>query len=169
MAAQLIVSPLSAALLDINPWIPIMIGMALVFIGMLMSMAMPETLDLRRAVDERIDGVLHGEHGDGQNGSNGHLDDDSDGIQVNGNTTVLGNKQPIFKRMVFSAKNDMLHSWRFIASNPAILLLMISFDIGAVVKYVKLELYLQYATKRFQWTWSEVYPLQHLRCVKYRS
>lgn len=139
LLGELIVNPLSATLLKVDPWIPIMVGMGLVFVGMLITTLMPETLELRRAADEELEQGL----------------DRADGAEENGDADD-GNKKTVFQRMAFSVKNDMIHIWRFLASSPGITMLISSFILSSIAKYAKLELYLQYVTKRFHWTWADV-------------
>jgi hypothetical protein len=138
----MIVGPISAALLSINPWVPILVGMGLVFLSMPLTIFIPETLELRQAADEQIRRVIHQSDGAAE-GHSEILNDD------NAKTTLV-------QRLVFSVRNDFTHVWRFLISTPGVPMLLLGYNLSTVIQYAKIELFLQYVHQRYGWSWQEV-------------
>ena len=108
--------------------------MGLVFFGALAIVPMPETLNLINLVDEQNGDVPH---------------DTAEGEQAP--------KQSVWKKTVHLVRDSAVDTWTFILGNRRIVLLMLPIMFFVVGRFVQ-ELLLQYATKRYNWSWSKVSP-----------
>ncbi|KJK81302.1 hypothetical protein H634G_03321 [Metarhizium anisopliae BRIP 53293] len=128
-----IVNPIAALLLKINPWIALWLGFAMLVVGLFASLLVPETLALRLLADRKrprgasVDGPMH--------------------ISNNPRKSWL-------EHAVFSMKNDMGHIWRFIFASKSVMILIFAYAINYPIKLNQTFNLLQYMTRRFNWEWS---------------
>ena len=133
---NVIFNPSSAWLLQFDPWVSMWIGFAIMGIGTLSILLIPETMHLRRKNDKR-----HQEE---------HEND-----EVQSQEFSLS-KHAILKQAWFSIQNDMQHVWRFIFASKSIMLLMLAMALLYPVRIGMAGVLLQYMAKRFDWSWSKV-------------
>ncbi|KAM3502267.1 hypothetical protein MY10362_004974 [Beauveria mimosiformis] len=128
-------TPLAAFLLGVNPWMALWIGIGLLVVGTACTLLLPETLDLRRAADQR---------------------------RASHDVCAESGPQPLTKvsaksaiqRALASARNDFSHIWRFLLTSQGVMLLMVCNALAFPSKLALEGDLLQYMTKRFHWSWS---------------
>lgn len=127
-------NPISAWMLQYDPWISMWIGFGFMIFGTLCILLIPETMHLRRKDDER-----HNEE---------HENEQTSGVSLT--------KGAVIKQAWFNIKNDMQHVWRFIFASKSIMMLMFATALFYPTRIILAGVLLQYMTKRFDWSWSEV-------------
>ena len=159
MATTLFVNPLAASLLKVSPWVPLIFGNIVLFVGMLAVFLIPETLDIRRATDRRIEQQIHQE-GRGTVHPDAPLADD-DAQKTRG----------VWDRIVATMKNDMVHVWRFLIGSKGIMLLILALALNmSTIHYLASYLARQYIHKRYDVDWSDVSPFpSHLYALRNRK
>lgn len=136
-----ILNPIAAALLTIDPWFSMWFGYGALILGMLLTLLVPETLKLRQKADDKR---RHEQaHGETTNQSS-----EADGVKL-----TKGN---VARQAWFAAKNDMGHIWRFIFASKSVMSLIIAYGCYYPVKLSFSYSLLQYMAKRFDWSWSRV-------------
>lgn len=131
---NVIFNPISAWLLQFDPWLSMWIGFGFMVFGTMCILLIPETMHLRRKDDRR-----HNEEHENE--------------QLNG---VSLSKHNVLKQAWFSIQNDMQHVWRFIFASKSIMMLMLAIAFFFPVRTVLTGVLLQYMSKRFDWSWSKV-------------
>lgn len=133
-------TPLAAFLLGVNPWMALWIGIGLLIIGTCCTLLLPETLDLRKAADQRrASGEIQAEFAPHPVG------------KVSAKSAI--------QRALASARSDFSHIWRFLLGSKGIMLLMVCNALAFPLKLVFDSDLLQYMTKRYHWSWSTVWLL----------
>ncbi|KAJ4263465.1 hypothetical protein NW762_006284 [Fusarium torreyae] len=132
---NVIFNPISAWLLQFDPWVSMWIGFAIMGIGTLSILLIPETMHLRRKDDKR-----HQEE---------HENDEAQDQEFS------LSKHAILRQAWFSIQNDMQHVWRFIFASKSIMLLMLAMALLYPVRIAMAGVLLQYMAKRFDWSWSK--------------
>ncbi|KAF4976669.1 hypothetical protein FZEAL_6694 [Fusarium zealandicum] len=132
MIINVIINPISAWLLQFDPWLSMWIGFGFLAAGTLSVLLIPETLRFRQKADMRRRG---------QTGDHHHEDDQDD-------------ERGILKQAWFTVKNDMQHVWRFIFASKSVMILILTVAIYYPIKLAYYSILLQYMTKRFNWEWS---------------
>jgi hypothetical protein len=150
--SEIVVNPMAAWLMRISPWLTMSVGMALLSVGLGLTAIIPETLDLRKAAEEQ----QHHQVGEGDVNGNDDVDDSS---------SEDGGKQSAFQAAFRATKRDMLHVWQFIINSKTTSLLLFSYALAYLAKFIKIELLLQYITKRYNWTWDQVSQYHTLRTM----
>ncbi|TQV90710.1 MFS transporter [Cordyceps javanica] len=130
-------TPLAAFLLGVNPWMAVWIGVGLLGIGTGCTLLLPETLDLRKAADQRRPS------GDVQ----------AEFVAQPPPVARVSAKSAI-QRALASARSDFSHIWRFLLGSPGIMLLMVCNALAFPLKLAFDGDLLQYMTKRYHWSWS---------------
>lgn len=138
---SIVLSPLSALMLSINPWIAMWIGYAAMVLSIVPCVFMPETLKLRQKADDK----RRHEEPAGEVLNRGP---EGDGAKL---TT-----KSVARQAWFAVKNDLGHIWRFIFASRSIMALIFAFGAFSPVRLAYATNMLQYMTKRFDWTWSTV-------------
>lgn len=119
-----------------SPWVPLLLGVSLIVLSTLTSVLYPETLELSklrsvtRAGGDAVDPT------------------DSDDLADEPDMSIL-------QKTMAKAREDLAEVWRFILGNKRIMFLMLSVGFFSVGRFVQ-EMLLQYASKRYGWTWDEV-------------
>lgn len=126
---NVIFNPISAWLLEYDPWLSMWIGFGFMVFGTLCILLIPETMHLRRKDDDE----RHDE-----------------------NEQADGERKGVLKQAWFSIKNDMQHVWRFIFASKSIMMLMFSVALFVPTRITLTGVMLQYMSKRFDWSWSKV-------------
>ena len=109
------VQPVSAYLLNYDPWLPMWIGFGFLAAGTLSVLLIPETLRLQQEADDE------------RRRAQGPRDPGQSEEDHNERSTSI--KHNIMKQAWFTVKNDMGHVWRFIFASRSIMLLIVSFAI----------------------------------------
>ncbi|KPA41574.1 hypothetical protein FLAG1_05536 [Fusarium langsethiae] len=128
---NVIFNPISAWLLEYDPWLSMWIGFGFMVFGTLCILLIPETMHLRRKDDDE----RHDEN------------EQADGVPLR--------KNSVLKQALFSIKNDMQHVWRFIFASKSIMILMFSVALFVPTRITLTGVMLQYMSKRFDWSWSK--------------
>lgn len=103
---------------------------------------LPETLAIRQWHDAQAGRLL------AQQPSDGGMDNDDD--------SLLHREKQGRARVAFGAATAQVRDiWEFLVTNKRVAFLILPFVFVSLGKYVQ-ELLLQYATKRYGWSWSEV-------------
>lgn len=127
------VRPVAAWLMDIDPWLPMWMGLISLILSMFSTLLIPET---RRFHQEKADGEQPG----------------------SGQRSELGSKLKQ-DAMAFSwatAKKELLRIWDFILTSRNLMLLTLAYALCTQI-YMGFEMtVLQYATVRLDWSWSKV-------------
>ncbi|EXL40639.1 hypothetical protein FOCG_16801 [Fusarium oxysporum f. sp. radicis-lycopersici 26381] len=131
---NVIFNPISAWLLQFDPWLSMWIGFGFMVFGTMCILLIPETMHLRRKDDKR-----HNEE---------HENEQLHGVSLS--------KHNVLKQAWFSIQNDMQHVWRFIFASKSIMMLMLAIAFFFPVRTVLTGVLLQYMSKRFDWSWSKV-------------
>ncbi|SCO78811.1 uncharacterized protein FRV6_03024 [Fusarium oxysporum] len=130
---NVIFNPISAWLLQFDPWLSMWIGFGFMVFGTMCILLIPETMHLRRKDDKR-----HNEE---------HENEQIHGVSLS--------KHNVLKQAWFSIQNDMQHVWRFIFASKSIMMLMLAIAFFFPVRIVLTGVLLQYMSKRFDWSWSK--------------
>ncbi|OAA36648.1 MFS transporter [Metarhizium rileyi] len=133
LALNVVVSPIAALLIKINPWIALWLGLGTLAAGLVASLLVPETLTLRQEADRKR-------------------------VQSPSYNGVANSSNPPWKSWIinafFTVKNDMGHLWHFIFASKSITTLMCAYAINSPLKLNQIFNLLQYMTRRFNWEWS---------------
>ncbi|PWI68291.1 hypothetical protein PCL_02060 [Purpureocillium lilacinum] len=135
LVLAVVVNPIAAMLLNIDPWIAMWLGFGILVLGMFSSLLVPETLRLRQAADSK-------RRARSRSRSIGRRDE-----------PVAGKKSKL-QQTWFAVRNDMGHIWRFIFASKSIMMLIAAYGLFFPVKLNVTLNILQYMTKRFNWKWS---------------
>ncbi|OWT43035.1 MFS transporter [Pochonia chlamydosporia 170] len=128
-----VVNPVAALLLKIDPWIAIWLGFGILIAGLFASLLVPETLALRQKADSKR----------------------PRGASFDGATNVnIAPRKTWIQHAVFTMKNDMGHIWRFIFASRSVMILIFAYAINFPIRLNQTFNLLQYMTKRFNWEWS---------------
>ena len=139
---KVVVVPISAVLMGLNPWLALWLGYGILIVGMFSALLIPETLTLRRTADSKRRGSISG---------HGPLQDDH-GVAV----ASLVKKHTWAQNILFSLKNNTSHVVHFVFAAKSIVLLLFAYSISFLNRLnFRLNL-LQFLTKRFHWDWPTV-------------
>lgn len=145
LISEMISNPLGGTLLLLGNWAPLLVGISVAILSVLVLLPLPETLDFDQATDAvRV-----------ASATDSATDSAADGIADDADGHLTKEPQTIWRQTVHLLRNDLLETWRFIVSNRRIVLPMSSFVFYVIGRFVQ-ELLLQYATKRYHWSWSRV-------------
>ncbi|CAK7235747.1 hypothetical protein SCUCBS95973_009371 [Sporothrix curviconia] len=156
LVAELISSPLAGALLIAGGhWLPLLFGFASAVMGGLVLLALPETLNFDTAAGKVVPRAAATTVA-------------SDTADTSSATPAAGT--PTTKRSIASAWHSFVHLLRtdaratslFILHNRPLMFLMVPFVFSVVGRFVQ-NLLLQYATKRYSWSWSQAAFLLTIR------
>lgn len=139
MMVAVVLGPLSAALMSINPWIPMLAGLAVMYFSTGMALFIPETRGFLGEVDCSTS-------------QDGRSNDDG-----------ANSKSGILSQAWESVSRDARMVWRVILSSRTIMILIVGNGLGMLI-FSSMFLYgLQYLTIRFHWDWSKVSRLTRQR------
>ncbi|KAI9163984.1 MFS transporter [Paramyrothecium foliicola] len=141
IALSVIIKPLSAFIMNLDPWIDMLIGLIALVIGTLVTLLIPETLALRREADAK------------------RLADENsnDGQAPTAEEPLLGvGKDDSVLRMAWNTTRDAaVHMWHFIFASKSIMWLLSCYVVAFPVDQAFTTYLLQYMTKRYDWSWSK--------------
>ncbi|RJE21745.1 MFS transporter [Aspergillus sclerotialis] len=158
MAADFISSAVSSWLMTMDPWIPLMIGMAIVLIGVLFTLSLPETMHAR-----------HPEPADHMEMS--HLspdDEDNLGYKEHDQEYMDNQESPFIHpkesnlKVLASKINSYITPYTFILANKQILLLLSAFLVYRLSRGSSWFL-VQYISTRYNWTLAQSNLLMSFR------
>ncbi|KAL3417341.1 MFS transporter [Phlyctema vagabunda] len=132
LVGEMIASPLSAILMEIDPWLSIFLGLATMCSCGIVVALMPETLGLR-TLEVTQDGN----------------EDDEDSLSTRDHLTGSG-------------LSNLKNAAHFIWGNTTVMILLFTYLLTTFGRIIQ-EMLLQYATKRYGWTWSKAAYLISLR------
>lgn len=144
LVLAVVVNPISALLLTINPWIALCSGFAILLVGIFASLLVPETLALRQKAD-----------------SNRPRGADFDRAAA----LSAGPPNTWVEHAVFTVQNDMGHIWRFVFASKSVMVLTLAYALNYAIKLNAASNLLQYMAKRFDWTWSTATYVQTVDSV----
>ncbi|KAI3398099.1 hypothetical protein diail_9852 [Diaporthe ilicicola] len=137
LVAELVANPLGGFLLSIGPWISLSTGNGFMVLVIMSLHILPETLAVRRWHDARAGkaprprlAALGG-------------DDDDEGL-----------KKSSIRAAFDDARDQLVEVWEFLIGNKRLVVLMLPLIFATLGRYIQ-EMLLQYATKRYGWSWSK--------------
>ena len=159
MAADFISSAVSSWLMTMDPWIPLMIGMGIVLLGVLFTLSLPETMHVR-----------HPEPADHMEMSHLSPDDDDDSLEHKEQDREYTDNEdsPFFhpnesKIKTLATKiNSYITPYTFILANKQILLLLSAFLVYRLSRGSSWFL-VQYISTRYNWTLAQSNLLMSFR------
>ncbi|RDA95411.1 hypothetical protein CP533_3437 [Ophiocordyceps camponoti-saundersi (nom. inval.)] len=130
-----VVNPIAALLLSIDPWIGMWLGFVTLLVGVLVIYMIPETLSLR--------------HRDDTSPPDSSSTDDDDDRDIR-----MPVKESCIMQAFAAARQDLGHVWRFVLASRSIVTLISAYGLS-IPASLSIQLYiLQYMTRRFAWEWS---------------
>lgn len=138
LVAELVANPLGGFLVGKGPWLTLAVGNVFMILVMGSVCIFPETLAVRLWHDKRA-GKMPSPQPTPLDG------DDGDELKKSGMQAALG-----------GARRQLTEVWEFLIGNRRLVVLMLPLIFVTLGKYIQ-EMLLQYATKRFGWSWSKVH------------
>lgn len=155
LVSATVAAPLAGVIMTVSDWITLIISLVMLVLGLLVGMIMPETVSLhgQRERTPRRRTRVSEEADDGNDGDD-EADDNSDESQTTKRsfTQILMDKA----REVLSDVKD------FGLGNKRLAFLLLPIMFVVLGKFVQ-EMLLQYATKRYGWSWSRATLLLTIR------
>ncbi|KAB5528849.1 major facilitator superfamily domain-containing protein [Coniochaeta sp. 2T2.1] len=139
LVAEMVAGPLASILMQRSPWLGILGGTGLIVAAFLVTLVFPETLDIQRLKD-RQEAARHPSLAPSD--TNDTLTE-SDAV-----------KRSKLQQLWATTKKDTREIYDFVLSNQRTTYLLTSLVFVVLGKFV-LELLLQYATKRYGWTYDK--------------
>lgn len=139
LVAELVSNPLGGFLVSKGPWLTLFTGNVFMVLVTASLFILPETLSVRQWHDKRA-----GKAPRSRLTPLGGDDDDGE---------VL--KKGSMRAALDDARAQLVEVWDFLIGNRRIVVLMLPLIFVTLGKYIQ-EMLLQYATKRFGWSWSKV-------------
>lgn len=161
MAADFISSAISSWLMTLDPWIPLLIGMAIVFVGVMFTLSLPETM--HHAPPRKSEQADHVELS--------HLSPDDDIAHKEHDFDDSGPGAPFTeptKKSHLQALTSQIHAYTspymFIFANKQILLLLSAFLVYRLSRGSSWFL-VQYISTRYHWTLAKSNLLMSFRPI----
>ncbi|KAG8166853.1 hypothetical protein KVR01_002542 [Diaporthe batatas] len=139
LVAELVANPLGGLLVGQGPWLALVVGNVLMILVMGSICIFPETLAVRLWRDERAGRVPRPQL------TPLGADDGDDGDEL---------KKPTTQAALGGAWAQLTQVWEFLVGNRRLVVLMLPLIFVTLGKYIQ-EMLLQYARKRFGWSWSK--------------
>lgn len=139
LVAELVANPLGGFLVSKGAWLTLFIGNAFMVLVIASVYILPETLSVRRWHDKKAGKVPSPRL------ASLDVDDNDDELLKKSN----------MRATLDDARAQLVEVWEFLIGNRRIVVLMLPLIFVTLGKYVQ-EMLLQYATKRFGWSWSKV-------------
>lgn len=172
MAADFISSAISSWLMEFDPWIPLLIGFGVIFVGVLFALSLPETMHhdpsrpLERSVE--LDRLVPDEDKDPGHKEEEYEDPDTDTDEPG---TSFMKPHPrtdthtrINIRTILSQINSYITPYKFLFENKQILLLLSAFLVYRLSRGSSWFL-VQYISTRYHWTLAQSNLLMSFRPV----
>lgn len=137
LVAELVGNPLGGFLLSRGPWVSLITGNVFIVLVLMSLYILPETLVVRRWHDAKA--------GKTPSPRLAPLDG-SDDERL---------KKSSISAALDDARDQLVEVWEFLIGNKRIVVLMLPLIFMTLGKYIQ-EMLLQYATKRYGWSWSKV-------------
>ncbi|KAK0730321.1 major facilitator superfamily domain-containing protein [Lasiosphaeris hirsuta] len=155
LISQMVAAPLAGLLMIRSDWIPLTLSLGATALCTPAGLALPETLHLHasRGRGRRREGTSVTQTGDGSDADDEEEDDD----------TRLS-KLSSTRRLWHKAREGLAEMWAFVVGNKSISFLMLSLIFVVLGKLVQ-DMLLQYATKRYGWSYSKASFLFTARSV----
>ncbi|RDW89025.1 hypothetical protein BP6252_01057 [Coleophoma cylindrospora] len=139
LSGDLVAAPISSILMERNVWIPIVLGILIMVVGWFGILFLPETLHFR---------------------TGGKIPEDLE----TPSTTKDNTEHTILDRIKTTASQMVAAVSGYIWGDTKVALLMLTLLLTSLGRYAG-ELKLQYATKKFHWTWAQAGYLIFLKAV----
>lgn len=139
LVAELVANPLGGFLVNKGPWLTLLTGNFFMVLVIASVYILPDTLIVRRWHDKRAGKVLSPRLAP--------LDGDDDDDEVL--------KKSNMRAALDDARAQLVEVWDFILGNRRLVVLMLPLIFVTLGKSVQ-DMLLQFATKRFGWSWSQV-------------
>ena len=140
----LVAPPLAARLMEINPWVPLTLGLGVQSLAILVTMALPETLGFRKPADPTPPTPARFSKDDEKTETNPPLTATEPSIPLAGGN--LSGKTLLVSFMENSA--FLFKDWRILFFAGTYPIRMLVSPLGSLL--------LQYVSKRYQWTFAQV-------------
>ena len=154
LVSGMIAAPIAGAIMIYSDWLALNISLSLMLLCLPVCFAFPETLQLHapgleRARQERADRQADGQSADsGEDRGGGDFTQDS--------------KHSALRILWSKARDSVADVGDFVLNNKSLALLMLSAMFVILGKFVT-EMLMQYATKRYGWSWSKATLLLTVR------
>jgi hypothetical protein len=148
----MVASALAGVMMAKSDWLALDISITLLFLGLPLGFAFPETLHLhapgmQKARQERLDRRANLGNASGD-------EEEEEG--------VFASKRSVIQDLRLKARDSLTEVVEFVLGNKSLSLLILSTVFVILGKFVT-EMLLQYATKRYGWTWSKATLLLTVR------
>ncbi|KUI63980.1 hypothetical protein VM1G_10759 [Cytospora mali] len=150
MVGALIANPLGGFLLSKSPWVALITGNIFMAVNMAALYLLPETLIVRQWHDAKA----------------GKTASQSPPLSQQESGDEDGPKKGRLRVAIDSAREQLLQVQEFIVSNRSVFVLMMPLIFQSLGKYIE-ELLLQYATKRYGWSWSKASYVHTLKSASF--
>ncbi|KAK1758674.1 major facilitator superfamily domain-containing protein [Echria macrotheca] len=153
LVSATVAGPLAGALMTISDWLTLVVCLLILALGIPLALAFPETVS------------LHGPRKDAGNQArpSAAADDGNDGDDEDEDNEPASKLSPL-QNIVAKAREGFSDVRDFVLGNKSLAFLMASSIFVVFAKSVQ-EMLLQYATKRYGWTWSQATILLAIRGV----
>ena len=141
LVSQMISAPLAGALMINNPWVPFLVALTIMALCIPTCMCFPETMDLHEPREQETQ----------RQTATAQQTDDSEACNVEDD--AAGAELTLTQKFSQKARESIGEVLDFVLLNKRISFLMLSAVFVILGKFVS-EMLLQYATKRYGWTWS---------------
>jgi len=155
LVSATVAAPLAGAIMTVSDWITLIISLVMLIFGLLVSMIMPETVSLH-GQRERNPRRRARESEDVDDGNDGDDEADHDSEE---SPTAKRSFAQILKHKIDEALGDVKD---FVLGNKRLAFLLLPVMFVVLGKFVQ-EMLLQYATKRYGWSWSRATLLLTIR------
>lgn len=139
-----VLSPVSAWLMGIDPWLPVWLGEAITILGVFFALFVPETKRYRAEADNKADSI-----------GAAAADERRRSHQEEASTSPAPDHGFLIQAWK-TMRSDMMRIWHFILSSPHIMVLVVCEALIMPIGLAMLMYALQYITVRFSWDWSKV-------------
>ncbi|KAK3362593.1 major facilitator superfamily domain-containing protein [Lasiosphaeria hispida] len=155
LIAQMAAGPLAGLMMIRSDWIPLTLSLGVIALCFPAGLALPETLHLHAPRDRggRREGTPAARTGDDSDADDEEEDDDTKRSKLSST-----------RRLWHKAREGLTEVWAFVVSNKSISFLMLSLIFVVLGKFVQ-DMLLQYATKRYGWSYSRAAFLLTIRSV----
>ncbi len=136
LSSQLVANPVAGLLMEVNPWLALLAGLGMMAVSNLVVLLFPETNELHKQIRTQSD-----------------TGDEREPVDDSAVANDEDKASPI-QRALRSARSSLSDARAFILGNKRVAFLITSLVFVLLGRFVN-DLLLQYATKRYHWTWAQ--------------
>lgn len=144
--AELISGPLAGAVMLKSNWLCMLLGLGLWVLANLICCVVPETLEVRRLADQLNN--ADNDDGDAESDAINNAENETDNDRRAGGQSLIS-----MAKLQLQSSTVEVHD--FAVANRGLFFLMLSLVFVVLSRVVQILL-LQFTTKKFNWTWSQV-------------